>query len=88
MFKTVINGGGGAQEAQEAQGAPSAGGPDYTILEADDSSTLSTRVNALIRIGWEPVGGVSVSHYRDAPEEADQELWAQALINRPAGAGR
>jgi hypothetical protein len=78
MFETVNNGGGGAQAAR----------PDYTIVEDDTSSGLSSKVNNLLAHGWEPVGGVSVSHYRDAPEEADQELWAQALINRPAEAGR
>lgn len=58
-----------------------AGDTDYTILLAGDASTLSSLVNNLIRRGWQPQGGVSVSVF--TPEEGETaEQWAQAMIKR------
>jgi hypothetical protein len=85
MFETVNNGGAGAQETAGAAGATPQD-TDYTIVEDDTSSGLSSKVNNLLARGWEPAGGVSVSHYRENPEDAEQELWAQALVRRPGAA--
>lgn len=61
---------------------------DYTILVANDASSLSSQVNNLLRHGWEPQGGVTVTTGRETPDGEAYELWAQAMIKRtPADAG-
>ncbi len=57
---------------------------EYTILIANDPSTLSSLVNNLIEHGWQPTGGVAVTAGQDAQEEPSIETWAQAMMKRDA----
>lgn len=55
---------------------------DYTILIAKDPSELSSQVNNLIKQGWEPQGGVTLSQTHDAELNEVMETWAQAMTKR------
>ncbi len=57
---------------------------EYTILVAGDASTLSSQVNNLLKGGWEPQGGVTVTTGREMPESEEYELWTQAMVKRAA----
>jgi hypothetical protein len=57
---------------------------DYTILVAGDASTLSSQVNNLLKGGWEPQGGVTLSETRAAEDDEGSEIWAQAMVKRDA----
>lgn len=71
----------GERAAQDATASATDDGPDYTILEDDSASGLSSKVNTLLRRGWEPVGGVTVATVHPDNEE-QEEVWAQAMIKR------
>lgn len=63
------------------------GQSEYTILLAADPSSLSSLVNNLIVLGWEPQGGVALAELHDDPEQGSAQ-WAQAMTRRaPASAG-
>jgi hypothetical protein len=55
---------------------------EYTILVAGDASTLSSQVNALLKGGWEPQGGVTLSETRTAEDVEATEIWTQAMVKR------
>jgi hypothetical protein len=57
---------------------------DYTILVAGDASTLSSQVNDLLKGGWEPQGGVTLSETRPAEDDEATKMWAQAMVKRAA----
>lgn len=56
---------------------------DYKVVTAENKvERLVKEVNKLIDNGWEPVGGVSVSHCFDVDDERITLVFAQALIKR------
>ncbi len=59
---------------------------DYTILVAEDASTLSSLVNNLIKHDWEPQGGVCLSQAQVYDKEEDKfgDVWTQAMVKRDA----
>lgn len=68
-------------DTQKQMGAQNgAAKTDYTILEADNGSDLSSKVNNLLRHGWMPQGGVAITSGRDGAEEPSYEVWAQAML--------
>jgi hypothetical protein len=56
--------------------------PDYIILCSDSSWELAERVCRLLKDGWYPQGGVSVTCYTQKVDGYDQEevRFAQAMI--------
>lgn len=56
---------------------------DYKVVTAENKvERLVKDVNKLIDNGWQPVGGVAVSHAYDVDEEEITTIFAQALIKR------
>lgn len=54
---------------------------EYRVVSAENKvERLVKEVNKLIAAGWQPLGGVSVSHAYDADDEKMKELYAQALV--------
>lgn len=54
---------------------------EYRVVQGiGDSVEFEEEVNALLRLGWEPQGGVSVAIYDD--NEKVHRLFFQALIKR------
>ena len=54
---------------------------EYRVVTADNKvERLIKEVNKLIDAGWEPLGGVSVSHAYDVEDERITVLYAQAVI--------
>jgi Domain of unknown function (DUF1737) len=57
---------------------------EYRVVTADNKvERLIKEVNKLIDVGWEPLGGVSVSHAYDVEDERITVLYAQAVIRSP-----
>ena len=53
----------------------------YVILLGTDPSTLTSQVNALLELGWKPVGGVMLSQIYDKHDlDGYTNQWAQAMI--------
>lgn len=52
----------------------------YVVLLGENASDISSQVNRLLKLGWRPLGGVSVSSSYDDEQEADVEQWAQAMV--------
>lgn len=69
-------------EPTKPQSSDQAPSSDYTILEGYNASELSSRVNNLLRRGWEPVGGVALAVGHEGVEEPSFDIWAQAMIKR------
>jgi hypothetical protein len=56
---------------------------DYRVVTAENKvERLVKDVNKLMDSGWEPLGGVSVSHAYDVEDERITLVFAQALIKR------
>lgn len=56
---------------------------DYRVVTAENKvERLVKDVNKLMDSGWEPLGGVSVSHTYDVEDERITLIFAQALIKR------
>jgi hypothetical protein len=55
---------------------------DYVILLGTDPSSLSSQVNARIRDGWIPQGGVVVVTVRDEEAQEEGQQWAQAMTKQ------
>ena len=56
---------------------------DYKVVTAENKvERLVKEVNKLIDNGWQPVGGVAVSHAYDVSEEELTTIFAQALIKQ------
>src|ERR1051326_6295034 len=53
---------------------------EYTTLLGTDPSTLSTEVNALIRHGWRPQGGVMVMAMRDEETQEEMQQGTQGMV--------
>lgn len=54
---------------------------EYRVVTAENKvERLVKEVNKLIDQGWEPMGGVSVSHAYDVEDERVTTIFAQALI--------
>jgi len=50
--------------------------PEYKIVEAENADEMETKINAYIRAGWIPLGGIA------ATVTVDHDYWfAQALIH-------
>lgn len=55
----------------------------YLVLRAESASELTVQVNRLLKLGWEPLGGVSYSTPQDMLRNEDTgEVFCQALIRR------
>lgn len=52
----------------------------YQILYADTAAELSSLVNAMIREGWEPQGGVAVLYQPTGPVFPKKRALLQAII--------
>jgi hypothetical protein len=54
---------------------------DYRVVTAENKvERLVKDVNKLMDSGWQPLGGVSVSHTYDVEDERITVMFAQALI--------
>jgi hypothetical protein len=58
---------------------------DYQVVTDLISSQLEDKVRALLKTGWEPLGGISITaaHIPDSPipgKSEDRIVYAQALI--------
>jgi len=54
---------------------------EYIILESFNSVELVKKVNEYIKMGWEPIGGVSLGVYEN-DEAYDNCIYAQAMYKR------
>ena len=54
---------------------------EYRVVTADNKvERLVKEVNKLIDGGWQPLGGISVSHAYDVDDERITVLFAQAVV--------
>jgi hypothetical protein len=55
---------------------------EYDVALADNPSDLHENVTEMIRNGWEPLGGVAVSHWSEnvGGQWYKQQEYAQAMV--------
>ena len=52
---------------------------DYTIVEEHDKDTLEMRVQNMLPIGWQPIGGVALL-FTTSYDDGAKILYTQALV--------
>ncbi len=57
---------------------------EYIVIKKTDANDLITEVNALIKEGWKPTGGISIAFGRMRNTSGGSKDWTEVLFHAQA----